>query len=768
MTRTRQSPGIELNEIDKSQYGKTDYSIVGTTTLMCGVASKGEDYTPQWINSKQTLVDTFGYPATEFERYFYNGCVEILNRGGILLGAKLPYDNDSLDKFSYADFSLSGCYNDTSKTKGYALSSNTLYRNLFNDVDSILSSTASNATYAVVNAEAIVTPNNTTESFPTISMTELDNYKTGVKRTNQGTFRIVDITRLKYEKQQFYESKTQQPQDIECIGIVPVVVTPIAALYFQKILNTSKVEDGQWSCFQPITDIKLRCDTKPLHTKLDYIDTDSLDKYLAQYSQKFWSKTFDDYTLSKTLANTYFPSINFKNESMLERKYLNSIGVVVLKAYKETDNDNRIKFVPVESFIGSLDKSAKTEKNGTYFIDDIVNRESQYINFFSNIQVRGQFPDLIVQGNNVPTVLGFTDAETKKKLSYTKTIARGLQIIFDKLKDPNVANIDTVCDAGVTTIAQRVNDFENSTPKPDDDAWDEMITSDDWFKGWKMTSTPSIWFSVANMFDTFCRSVRKDCMAVIDAPRYFCLNDQTKIVRSTDITSTIENNIIPNLKYLLNVNTSYAAGYCNWFQVSDDYSGDVMWLPPSIKAAGIYTYTDTYFHKWDAPAGMNRGVIANVIDTAFSPFNDEAGKIYAASWNYATNYPIDGIVLEGQKTFQRAQTALDRVNVRRLVNYLKKRVVRAAKYFLYEGNTAWLRQRFVDTISPIFEDAVNGQGISEYIIKCDDENNTAQTIDRNELHCTIGIRPVKTVEFIVINFVLVNQSASISEMIANV
>ena len=766
MTRTRQSPGIELNEIDKSQYGKTDYSIVGTTTLMCGVASKGEDYVPQWINSKQTLVDAFGYPATEFERYFYNGCVEILNRGGILLGAKLPYDNESLDRFSYADFSLSGCYYDKSKADDYTLSSSndlpTFYRGLFANVDAILSSTSSNVTFAAVNTEAIVTASGTDVS-PKMTIKELDDYKTGVRKTKPGTFKIVDITRTKYEKQQFYDSKSQA-QDVECIGIVPVIVTPIAAMYFQKILNTTDVGSSQLSALQPITDIKRRCDTGPLQDAIGY--TGQLEKYLEQYSQKFWSDAIDDYTLSKTIASTYFPSINFRNESMLERKYLNSIGVVVIKAYKETENDNRVKFAPVESFIGSLDKTAKTEKNGTYFIDDIVNGQSQYINFFSNIQVRGQFPDLIVQGNNVPTVLGFTEAETKKKLSYNNTIVRGLQIIFDKLKDPNIADIDTVCDTGVTTIAQRVRDFEKSDP--DEDQWDEMIKTDEWFKGWKMTSTPSTWFQTANTIDTFCRSTRKDCIAVIDAPRYFCINDQSKLVRSTDITSTIERDIIPNLKYLLNVNSSYSAGYCNWFQVADDYSGDVMWLPPSIKAAGIYTYTDTYFHKWDAPAGMNRGVIANVIDTAFSPFNDEAGKIYAASWNYAANYPIDGIVLEGQKTFQRAQTALDRVNVRRLVNYLKKRVVRAAKYFLYEGNTAWLRQRFVDTISPIFEDAVNGQGISEYIIKCDDENNTAQTIDRNELHCTIGIRPVKTVEFIVINFVLVNQSASISEMIANV
>ena len=762
MTRIRQSPGIELHEIDKSQYGKTDYSIVGTTTLMCGVADKGEDYVPQWINSKQTLDDTYGYPLTEFERYFYNGCIEILNRGGVLLAAKLPYDNKSFNKFAYADFSLSGCYYDRSLSNDYLISSDkgSIYRSLFANVDSILSSSSSNATFAVVNSEPL---SSTNDEYAKMTIKDLDDYKTGVKRPKPGTFKIVDITRTKYEKQEFYFDDSSS-KDVECIGITPVVVSPIAAMYFQGILNTSNVSSNDISALQPIVDIRRRGDSESLQESLGY--KNQTEKYLEQYSQKFWSETIDDYTVSKTIGTSYFPSINFKNQNLLDRKYLNSIGVVVLKAYKELENDNRIKFVPVESFVGSLDKTAKTEKNGTYFIDDVVNSQSQYINFFSNIVVRDKFPDLIVQGKNIQTVLGFTEDESQKKITYQNTIAGALQIVFDKLKDPNVADIDVVADAGITTIAQRVKDYEDTCPSDED--WTSMIDNDDWFKDWKMSGQPSTWFAAANFIDSFCRNTRQDCIGLIDAPRYFCLNDEAKLVRSTDITSTIANNIIPNLKYLLNINSSYSAGYCNWFQIADSYSGDLIWLPPSIKAAGIYTFTDTYYHKWDAPAGMNHGVVTNVIDTAFSPYNDEAGKIYAASWNYATNYPIDGIVIEGQKTFQRAQTALDRVNVRRLMNYLKKNVTRVAKYFLYEGNTAWLRQRFVDTIRPIFEDAVNGYGLSEYVIKCDDENNTAQTIDRNELHCTIGVRPVKAVEFIVLNFVLVNQSASISEMIATV
>ena len=99
ISRKRNSPGIEINEIDRSQYNnKPDYSVVDTTTLMCGFADKGNDYNTEWINSLDTLENTYGTPTNEVERYFYNGIVEILSKGGIALAAKLPYVNDSKDK----------------------------------------------------------------------------------------------------------------------------------------------------------------------------------------------------------------------------------------------------------------------------------------------------------------------------------------------------------------------------------------------------------------------------------------------------------------------------------------------------------------------------------------------------------------------------------------------------------------------------------------------------------------------------------------------
>ena len=138
----------------------------------------------------------------------------------------------------------------------------------------------------------------------------------------------------------------------------------------------------------------------------------------------------------------------------------------------------------------------------------------------------------------------------------------------------------------------------------------------------------SKWQQVIKKFDDFCHYTRKDCMFIADGLRPFCLEGNLQKVRKTKIGSSVERDVIPYINSIAGINSSYSAGYCNWFYVADKYSGDYFWCPPSIKAASIYVYCDTYFHAWDAPAGMTRGIVPGAIDVAFNPNKDEAGKIY--------------------------------------------------------------------------------------------------------------------------------------------
>jgi len=157
-----------------------------------------------------------------------------------------------------------------------------------------------------------------------------------------------------------------------------------------------------------------------------------------------------------------------------------------------------------------------------------------------------------------------------------------------------------------------------------------------------------VWKKILQRFDDFAKNTRKDLIFIADGPRPFCLEGDVKIIRPTKPENTVKKTILPKMKLISDViNSSYSAGYLNWFRSYERYSGEYMWMPPSIKALGVYLYTDNQGAYWDAPAGLNRGRISNTLDVAFNPTNEEAGQIYINSWNYAVSFPLDGIILEG-------------------------------------------------------------------------------------------------------------------------
>lgn len=359
--------------------------------------------------------------------------------------------------------------------------------------------------------------------------------------------------------------------------------------------------------------------------------------------------------------------------------------------------------------------------------------------------------------------LGFYWSMVKEDISIDKSIYDGINKSFEKVSDINERNIDIVCDAGVANIASYLKALYGNKGEYDLGVTDDVGNS--LLGMWKCKSNNAAiktWKTVEMKYDNFCKNIRKDCMFIADGPRPLVLQGQKKIIRPTKPANTIDGEILPYIKFITGLNTNYGAGYLDWFEQADDYSGDLFWCPPSIKAMGVYLNTDSNFMYWDAPAGLNRGVIA-ATDVAFSPTMTQAGSIYEKNWNYAINYPQDGIVLEGQKTFQVKPSAFDRVNVRRLFLRLERQAYKVSRYFVYEGNTAYTRQRLVDALDPYFREAKAGGGIYDYKIKCDESNNTPDTIDRNELHCAIGIKPVKTAEFIYIDFVALRTGGSWAE-----
>lgn len=485
---------------------------------------------------------------------------------------------------------------------------------------------------------------------------------------------------------------------------------------------------------------------------------------------------FDD-TIPETMslnAATFFSTIQPEADGGFEAEHMKDIGVVVYKCYLDPAEGNKVTYEPVEAYCGSLFKDDKDPNTGvTKFIDTIINTNSQYINFFSNCfssptskKFYKDECDILLVEPAQPAVLGLYTPMTKEDISVNKSIYDGLNKAFEKVEDINKLQLDIVCDAGVSNIASYLKAiFGNKGP------YDLSITDDlgnSMLGMWKCVkySDPAVktWKTVVQKLDNFCKNMRKDCMFVTDCPRPLVLQGQKKIIRDTKPSNTIDEKILPYIPAICGLNTNYGAGYTCWFEMADDYSGDFFWCPPSIKAMGVYINTDVNYEYWDAPAGLNRGVIA-ATDVAFSPTAKQAGSIYEKCWNYAINYPNDGIVLEGQKTFQTKPSALDRVNVRRLLLRLERSVYQTSRWFLYEGNTQYTRQRLVDAVDPYFKDAKNRGGLYDYIIKCDETNNTPEVIDRNELKLQIGVKPVKSAEFILVDIFVLRTGGSWAEMV---
>jgi len=230
-----------------------------------------------------------------------------------------------------------------------------------------------------------------------------------------------------------------------------------------------------------------------------------------------------------------------------------------------------------------------------------------------------------------------------------------------------------------------------------------------------------------------CVTQRGDAIAVID---------------TRDYGSTL-NQVVTNAS---SVDSSYTATYWPWVQVLGTETGKLVWVPASTVIPGVYATNDRIGAEWFAPAGFNRGGVGGVITTERKLSPADRDKLYLGKVNPIAQFPGNGTVVFGQKTLQTAATALDRVNVRRLLIELKRTVGNIGNTLLFEQNTAATRNRFVNQVNPYLESIQQRQGLYSYRVVMDDTNNTAEVIDRNQMVGQIFIQPTKTAEYIVLDF----------------
>lgn len=272
--------------------------------------------------------------------------------------------------------------------------------------------------------------------------------------------------------------------------------------------------------------------------------------------------------------------------------------------------------------------------------------------------------------------------------------------------------------------------------------------------------------SVVTELISICES-RQDCFALIDPP--FGLN-------ATEIVDWHNGNLGGSTKYpTTTLNSSYAAMFWPWCQVYDSYNDENVWAPPSGFAAQQFAYTDTQFETWFAPAGFRRGRLPQVLQTEMVPSDGEGNYMYGGragtfginAVNPIMNFIGEGTVIWGQRTLQRSPTALDRINVRRMLLYLRKVIATATRYLVFEPNDERMWDDFKGLVIPFLRTVKAGRGLRDYRVIMDETTNPPALIDRNEALGRVLLKPTKAAEVININFALLAQGANFDEFITN-
>lgn len=716
--RTINHPGVEIREYDVSQYTP---AVGGTTSLIMGFASKGEYCVPLEITSRNSFLSYFGTPSNEAERYFYYAADEIFSQGGRCIAAKIPYNNISKDVYLGNTYSVS------------VLSTiNSFQTSAFNG-DFTANNLSGYTEVHTITCSSNITP---------LSLTQIDSYRLGTGAPTLGTFQIIDKTRETLKTNILSKDSTSN----EIIGYFPVVVTALNALPMQNLLPLSAFTTNNSTEWMAISSIQT---------------SSTINISQNDFAISLATSSIFDNSLSKSIVQQ-FPSITYDDNGLFDSENMDKILVAIVSMKNDANYNNKINFSVVESFYGSLDKNSKNIQGESDYIGNVINANSSYIEFYSNLP-----SDRLVQDGQIYKVItqkagiyGFTTAQTLKTIE-KDVILTSIDTILDRLSNIDEVELDLVVDAGLSNIAQYISSVTPSGSgvyDPDGfysaNAWEGPLTNRD---------DTLVWRAVIGKLLTFCSSTRKDCMAIVDGLRPLCLTGSQKMVRAGS-TSTIDIDILGNLKNIVGINSNYGAMYINWYKYLDTFSGNTFWVPQSIPAVGSYVYTDRSADYWDAPAGFTRGISYNALDIAFNPTGKQQDAIYSKSFNYAVNYPTDGIVIEGQKTLQVKPSAFDRVNVRKLFLKLERLTYKTVRYYKYQPNNIYTRTRILDQLKPIYEDVKARGGIYDFKLICDSSNNTDLVLDNNELRLAVLIKPTKTAEFILCDFYNLSSGMSFNEV----
>ncbi|MBC8416819.1 phage tail sheath subtilisin-like domain-containing protein [bacterium] len=515
-------------------------------------------------------------------------------------------------------------------------------------------------------------------------------------------------------------------------------------------------------------------------------------------------------TVSETMEK--LPDFDISNDSYSDTI---TLGLFKLRNSVFSQDVAKLDFILREAHVGSLDKTRKIQdRNGgaakSFFMGNVGEASSDLhvlVNHFIAVESSGTWlgtdgkPEKHVRVITNRLLNDEQDIFRKLKTMLTDNIgdqlnglgsyetpnpgdktvgavSTKLSRLFGSLENLDTLPLDITCEAGLGTIfATSYNKAGSSQTNSFDDTHvlDLGTSSDAMNNGFyqlkdnmELASAKLIrdnYNSVLNEFKAFAETKRKDHMFIADPLRQIFVQGDNKLILD-DKKNTFNKNVYWPLRHLYQSHsTSYGATYANWGKVFDPGADKQIWVPMSGFIAATMANVDSNFQPWYAPAGFARGRLVGVNDVAVTPKQKSRDLLYTMGINPIALFPNEGLVVFGQKTLYKLPSAFDRINVRRLFLNLERAVRNTVKFYIFEPNTDLTRSNIVDNLSPIFENAKATQGLYDYLIVCDERNNTPDRIDQNELHVDIYIKPVRAAEYILVNFYATKTGQDFSEIV---
>ena len=775
--RTIQSPGVEIRESDLS----LRTAQTGTTTYIAGFAAEGPTDEVVGLGNISEFEQIYGAPKTPAERYFYHTARAALNSTGSLLVNRLPYGADSGQGFgskisvlaypgavwdqvagaTATDFDTASATYVLGRPTQFELT-DTEYIQLKNgelfefDSTPVTSFTGitdlSGAALIVINKGQTVVDGqfngyyvglaDNTNINPASSFEAIDTVYTATATpgaTGLSNFTAVPASRFEFSLTATPEFGTNPATNsISQVMEDRIVGYDISTREFDDTLNV-----GLFKLRQSVFSKEAN--------KLDYLLEEGYNGSIGQYRQRN--------------SDNGGPQVNFsldtvedqsRNIDIIVNPFMaDALDGVQLNTDGSPANKVRVYTKTLETSLANGDVTPAQAGLPTNYFTSFLSGGS--IDYADNLIPLGSYGEVNL---------------TDKKIG---SIPLKLDRALDRVRNDRKFDIDIIAEGGLGTIftymetssqTLSARGFDDTRTTP---AIEALRTSNDLPTLGEDARTA--YTTIFNRFATFAGPVkdggRGDILFIADPLRQVLVAGKSQKIQK-DPNKNFYVDIYWPLRHQFSLaNTSYATVFANWMKVYDNYTGLYVYVPSSGFGSAKMASTDAQVGPWGAPAGFNRGIIQDASDIAISPNQRQRDDLYTVNLNPVANFADQGNVIFGQKTLLKKPSAFDRINVRRTFLYLEKITKKTMQFFLFENNTLFTRTRVTNTLTPFFERVKADDGLYDFMIVCDERNNTGEVIDQNELVVDIYLKPVRTAEFILVNFYASRTDTNFEELIGN-